>query len=147
VAALIPYLVVSGAPKAISFYKKAFGAKEVHRMAAPNGKIVHAELEIGTETLMLSDEFDETTGRSPKSLQGTTGSIYLYVKDADAVFKKAVAAGARVLMPMADMFWGDRYGKIEDPFGHQWAIATKVERLSSAEMKRRSDAFFASFKK
>lgn len=141
--ALTPYLVVGDAAGAIAFYQKAFGAREIGRLSGPGGKIVHAELEIGGAKLMLSDEFEATTNRSPKSLNGTTASVYVYVADADAVFKKAVAAGARSLMPPADMFWGDRYGKLEDPFGHQWSIATKREEVPPAEVKRRSDAFFS----
>jgi PhnB protein len=141
--ALTPYLVVDAADKAISFYTKAFAARELDRMTDPAGKIVHAVLEIGGAKLLLSDEFDATTNRSPKTLKGSTASVYLYVPDVDAVYKRAVAAGARSLMPLTDMFWGDRFAKIEDPFGHQWELATKIEDVSPAEAKKRGLAFFS----
>ncbi len=138
-----PYLVVGGAAQAIEFYKRAFGAQEQMRMPSPDGKIVHGEIKIGDSVVMLADEFPEYGSRSPKSLGGTPSSVFLYVQDVDAVFQSAVSAGAKSLMPVADMFWGDRYGKLEDPFGHQWQIATHKEDLTPEEMKRRSGAAFS----
>src|SRR5690348_13702137 len=112
-----PYLVVNDAAKAIDFYKRAFDAKERYRMEGPPGKIGHAELQIGDSVIMLGDEMPQMGIKSPNSLGGTTNGIFLYVKDVDAAFEKAVAAGAKSTMPPADMFWGDRYGKLTDPFG------------------------------
>ena len=135
-----PTLVVNGAAEAIEFYTRAFGAVELFRMPAPDGqKLWHAEIQIGDSRLMLSDEFPEMCGtRSPKTLGGTPVGIYLYVEDADAVVQRAVNAGATVVMPLTDMFWGDRFGTILDPFGHQWSIATHVEDVSGEEIARRA---------
>ena len=141
-----PYLVVRGAAQAIDFYRRAFGAEEVTRSPALDGqRILHAELKIGDSRIMLSDEFpDMGMGcRSPEALGGTTAGIHLYVEDADATFERARAAGATVSMPLMDMFWGDRYGKMMDPFGHEWSIATHVEDLSPGEQNRRARAAFA----
>lgn len=132
-----PYLVVHDAAKALDFYKRAFDAKETVRMAGPQGKIAHAELQIGDSMIMLADELPQMEARSPQSLGGTTTGIFLYVKDVDAACKQAVGAGAKVTMPVADMFWGDRYGKVTDPFGHSWSIATHVEDVAPEEMKTR----------
>ena len=142
---LTPGLVVDNAAEAIEFYKRAFGARELGRMTAPDGqRIWHAELQIGDSRLMLGDEFPEMGEyRSPKSLGGTTASIHIYVDDADAVFQRAVDAGATATMPPTDAFWGDRYGKVTDPFGHQWGIATRQEEVSDEEMRRRAEAFAA----
>ncbi len=138
-----PYLVVDGAAEAIEFYKRAFGAQELFRMASPDGQAVwHAEIQIGDSRLMLGDEFPEMGDyRAPKSLGGTTASLHIYVEDADAAFQRAVEAGATVSMPLEDAFWGDRYGKVTDPFGHQWGIATRQEEVSEEEMQRRAQAF------
>ncbi|HJX15538.1 MAG TPA: VOC family protein [Candidatus Deferrimicrobiaceae bacterium] len=137
------YLTVRGGEKAIEFYKKAFGAEEIGRLHAPDGKtIVHAELKIGDSRLFLGDEFPAFGNRSPESLGGNGSSLYLYVEDADAVFRKAVAAGAKMKEPVADMFWGDRCGSVTDPFGHVWSIATHVEDVSPEEMKRKGAEFF-----
>ena len=133
-----PYLVVENASAALDFYKKAFGAHEVVRMDAPGGKIAHAEIKIGDSMIMLADEMPGTGARSPKALGGTGTGVMLYVPDADAVFKQATAAGAKVEMPIADQFWGDRYGKLTDPFGHSWSIATHKEDVAPEEMKRRA---------
>jgi PhnB protein len=140
---LTPALVVHNAAEAIEFYKRAFGARERARMSSPDGqRIWHAELQIGDSRLMLSDEFPEMDQtRAPKSLGGTTHSLHLYVEDADATFQRAVAAGATVSAPLEDAFWGDRYGKVTDPFGHQWGIATRQEELSDDEIRRRAQAF------
>ena len=139
-----PYLTVNDAGRAIEFYRKAFGAQEVVRMAGPNGKIGHAELRIGDSMIMLSDEMPGSGTRSPQSLGGTTSAVFLYVPDVDAQFKQATAAGAKADMPPADMFWGDRFGKLTDPFGHSWALATHKEDVAPEEMKKRSQAAMAS---
>jgi PhnB protein len=131
---LTPHLICGGAADAIEFYKKAFDAVEVSRMPGRQGKLMHAMLRIGDSALMLNDEFPEWGGFGPKTLKGSSVTIQLYVKDADAAFAQAVAAGAKVAMPMADMFWEDRYGMLEDPFGHKWAIATHQRDLSHQEM-------------
>ncbi len=138
-----PHLVVRDAAQAIEFYKKAFGAKETVRMDGPGGKIMHAEIKIGDSHLFLADEMPEWGSKSPLMLGGTGTPICLYVENADAVFNKAVAAGAQVKMPLANQFWGDRYGKVMDPYGHEWEIATHLEDLTSAEMKKRQEAAMA----
>ena len=142
---LTPTLVLDDAAGAIEFYKRAFGARDLGRMLAPDGKrIMHAELQIGDSRLMLSDEFPEWGGaRAPKSLGGITGSLHLYVLDADAAFKRAVQAGATVTMPLADALWGDRYGVVTDPYGLQWSFGTHQEEVSEDEMKRRMQADMA----
>ena len=133
-----PYLMVHDAASAIDFYQRAFGAKEVMRMNGPNGKIGHAELKIGDSMIMLADDMPQAGTRSPQSLGGSSVGIFLYVKDVDSVFNQAVAAGARADMPLADMFWGDRYGRLTDPFGHQWSLATHKEDVAPAEMQKRA---------
>ena len=133
-----PYLAVDDAEQAIEYYKKAFGAKERVRMDAPNGKIGHAELEIGDSLVMLSDPFPHATTRPPKELGGTSGSVFMYVEDVDAVVRQAVNAGATITMEVADQFWGDRFGSIQDPFGHSWSIATHVEDVPPEEMAERA---------
>lgn len=140
-----PSLVVRGAADAIEFYKRAFGARELGRMAAPDGQVIwHAEIQIGDSRLMLSDEFPEMGDcRAPTSLGGTSTSLHIYVEDADAAFQRAVDAGATVSMPLEDAFWGDRYGTVTDPFGHQWGIATHQEDVSEEEMRRRAQAHAA----
>ena len=140
---ITPHLNVRDATQALSFYKKAFGAVETVRMPGPGGKILHAEIQIGDSHLFLADEMPEWGSRSPLTIGGTATAICLYVDDADAVFNQAVAAGAKVLMPLADQFWGDRYGKLADPFGHEWAIATHLEDLAPEEMKKRQEAAMA----
>ena len=133
-----PYLVISGAAEAIEWYKKAFNAQEVVRMPMPDGRIMHAEIKIGDSFIMMSDEFTEMDGnKSPKNLGGTACSLHLYVPDCDAVFNQAVGAGATAKMPPMDMFWGDRFSKLTDPFGHDWSVATHIEDVSAAEMQRR----------
>jgi len=135
-----PYLVLKNAATAVEFYKQAFGARELFRMPKPDGTIMHGEIQIGDSRFMLADEAAMNRGNSPQSLNGTPVSIYLYVEDADAVFKQAVAAGAKAFLPVQDMFWGDRYGRLTDPFGHEWHIATHKEDLSPAEMEQRASA-------
>ncbi len=138
-----PYLVVNDAAKAIEFYKRAFDAKEKFRMEGPPGKIGHAELQIGDSIVMVADEMPQMDAKAPQSLGGTTASIFLYVKDVDTAFNKAVGAGAKATMPVADMFWGDRYGKLMDPFGHSWSMATHKEDVAPDEMQRRVQAEMA----
>ena len=135
-----PYLIVKDAAKAIEFYEKAFGAKEMMRMAQPDGRIGHAEIKIGDSPIMLADEFPEMDARSPQSLGGSPVSILLYVEDVDAMFTQAVAAGATVQRAIADQFYGDRTGGVRDPFGHVWYIATHKENVSPEEIKKRAAA-------
>ena len=136
-----PYLYLSEAGKAIDFYKKAFGATETARMNGPDGRVMHAELKIGNSIVMMADEFPEMNNRSPRTLGGASGSIMLYVTDADAAFARAVKAGAKATRPVELQFWGDKMGALEDPFGHQWSLATHVEDVSPAEMERRMAAY------
>lgn len=135
-----PYLSVEGAADAIEFYKKAFGAKEVMRIPGPKGTIGHAEIEIGGSRIMLADEYPEMNFRGPKSLGGSPIHMHLYVENVDDVVERAVAAGARTLRPVADQFYGDRVGTLEDPFGHVWHVATHMEDLSMEELQRRAAA-------
>ena len=132
---LTPHLICAGATDAIDFYKKAFNAVELSRLPGPNGKLMHAMLMIGDSALMLNDEFPEWGGFGPKSLKGSSVTMHLYVNDADAAFAQAIAVGAKVTMPIADMFWGDRYGMLEDPFGHKWSIATHQRDLTHQEIQ------------
>jgi PhnB protein len=135
-----PALTCKDAARAIDFYKKAFHAEEVMRMPAPDGKISHAELKIGDSIIFLNDEMGPMSGAS----SGTPRmSLFLYVDDADTTFNNAVKAGAKVEMPLENQFWGDRYGKLTDPFGHQWGIATHVEDVAPEEISKRAAAFFA----
>jgi PhnB protein len=131
-----PHLICAGAADAIEFYKKAFGAIETSRMPGSGGKIMHASIRIGDSALMLVDEMPEWGSLGPKALKGSPVVIHLYVDDVDAFTAKAVAAGARITMPVNDMFWGDRYGQLEDPFGHRWSVATHVRDVSPAEMQQ-----------
>lgn len=143
-----PYLTIKGAAQAIDFYKRAFGAQEGERMTGPDGQsVMHAEIKIGDSLVMLSDEFPQMGGRSPQTLGGTTASIFLYVPDVDTAFKRALDAGAKAIMAPADMFWGDRFGKLVDPFGHEWAMATHKEDLSPEEIRKRGAAAMASMGK
>jgi PhnB protein len=137
---LTPYLVIKGAADALEFYKKAFGATEVVRMPGPGGRIMHAEVKIGNSMLMLSDENPERGAFSPATTGRATSSIMFYTDDVDAVFKRAVGAGAKSDQPPTDMFWGDRMANITDPFGHMWGIATHKEDVSPEEMQRRMAA-------
>jgi len=140
-----PSLVVRDAAKAIDFYKKALGAQELVRMPGPDGKIMHAELKIGDSIIFLGEENPQMGAKSPQTLGGCTGTLNLYVNDVDQTFKQAVSAGGRESMPVADQFWGDRYGTFVDPFGYSWGIATHKEDLSPAEMDKRAQEFFANF--
>jgi PhnB protein len=136
-----PYLIVKDAAGALEFYKKAFGAKELMRLAGPGGKIGHAEVKVGDSPIMLADEHPEVGARSPQSFGGSPVSIVLYVEDVDALTGRAVAAGAKVLRPLKDQFYGDRSATLEDPFGHVWTIATHKEDVSPEEINRRFEAF------
>lgn len=134
---VIPYLVISGADRAIEFYKKAFGATEVVRMPGPDGKIAHAELQIGDSRIMLGEESPQMGYRSATTIGASPISLYVYLPDCDSVVKQAVAQGAELKKPVEDQFYGDRNGTIHDPFGHIWTIATHVEDVSEAEMEQR----------
>ncbi len=132
---LTPHLVCANAADAIEFYKKAFSAVETMRLPGPDGKLMHAALRIGDSALMLVDEYPQMGALGPKSLKGSPVTIHLFVENADAAFEQAVAAGATVTMPLADMFWGDRYGMLQDPFGHNWSVATHVRDLTPQEIQ------------
>jgi PhnB protein len=143
-----PALCIRGAAEAIEFYKQAFGAVELSRFPGSDGhSVMHAEIKIGDSPIMMSDEFPNMGNKSPATLGGTTGSIMLYFEDVDAAFQKAVAAGATPEMPPADMFWGDRFAKITDPFGHSWSLATHIEDVSPEEMARRGQEFLCNMAK
>jgi PhnB protein len=130
-------LTLNDCASAIEFYKKAFGAQEIMRMDGPPGKIGHAEIKIGDSVIMLADEMPGAGNRGPKTLGGTTAGVFLYLTDVDTAYKQAVSAGAKGDMAPVDMFWGDRFGKLTDPFGHSWAIATHKEDVAPEEMKKR----------
>lgn len=131
-----PHLICAGAAEAIEFYKKAFNAVEVVRMPGSEGKLMHAHIRIGDSAVLLVDEMPEWGAFSPRSLKGSPVTIHLYVQDVDVFTQRAVAAGAKVTMPLEDTFWGDRYGKLEDPFGHHWSVATHVRDVSPTEMQQ-----------
>ena len=137
------YLAVEDASKAIDFYKEAFGAEETIRMPGPDGSVAHAELQIGDSKLMLSDPFPQSNVRPPSERGGPTASIFMYVDDVDATFEQAQRAGATVVSELEDMFWGDRFGTVADPFGQVWAMATHKEDLSEEEIAERSKAAMA----
>lgn len=135
-----PYLIVRDGAKALDFYKRAFGGKEIYRLAAPDGKVLHAEMQIGNSRLMMADEVPQMGARSPQAIGGTPVSILLYVEDVDARVQQATAAGAKVVRPLQDQFYGDRSGTLEDPFGHVWTIATHIEDVPPAEIQKRAEA-------
>ncbi len=143
-AALTPYLIVDGAAAAIDYYQKIFGAIELFRLADPAGKIGHAELMINDSRIMLADEFPTMGARGPGSFGGSPVRMLLYVDDVDATVQRAIAAGAKLVRPVEDQFYGDRAGGLEDPFGHHWHIATHIEDVSPEEMARRAAAFGSS---
>jgi PhnB protein len=138
-----PYLIVDGAAAAIEYYRKAFGASELLRMPDPQGRIGHAEIRIGDSVIMLADAHHEMGYRGPRTLGGTSVSILLYLADVDAAFERAISAGGKALRPVADQFYGDRMGTLEDPFGHVWTLGTHIEDVSPEEMKRRMAAAHA----
>ena len=141
-SAVTPYLTVKGAAQAIEFYKKAFGAEETFRMNTPDGKVAHAEIRIGGSVVMLHDENPDWKAFSPATIGDTASSLMLYVNDVDAVFKRALQAGASAVMEPADQFYGDRCGNIKDPFGHKWSIATHIEDVAPDELARRAEKMF-----
>jgi len=138
-----PGIAVRNATNALEFYKKAFGAKERARMPGPDGKIMHAEIMIGNSHIMMGEENLQMGNPSPQSLNGSPVGLYIYIREADKVFDRAVNAGATVTMPMMDQFWGDRAGLITDPFGHKWWVATRKQNLSAKEMKKAAEEWFA----
>ena len=135
---VIPYLIVDGAGAAIDFYNSVLGATERMRMPGPEGRVGHAELELGDSVIMLADEFPDMGARGPKAVGGTPVSVLVYVEDVDAVFNRALQAGAKELRPLEDRFYGDRTGEFEDPFGHRWSVATHVEDVPPDEMEKRA---------
>jgi PhnB protein len=141
---LTPYLAVDDASKAIEFYKRAFGATERVRMPTEDGRVAHAELEIGDSLIMLSDQFPQATVKPPKELGGPSSGVFMYSENVDETVQQAVDAGGTITMPVEDMFWGDRFGKVTDPFGHEWQIATHVEDLTEEEIQKRASAAMAS---
>lgn len=138
-----PSICVVGADKAIEFYKKALGAEEVMRFPGPDGLIMHAEIRVGDSLIMLADEMPEQGSRSPKHYGGTPVSFFVYTENVDAAWKRAVDAGATQIMPLADQFWGDRTGCLQDPYGHQWWLAQHVQDLTPEELQKAAEAFFA----
>ncbi len=139
-----PSLIVRDAAKAIDFYKRALGAQELVRMPGPDGKIMHAEIKIGDSIIFLGEENPQMGAKSPQTLGGCTDTLSVYVPNVDDVFKQAISTGAKETMPVADQFWGDRYGTFVDPFGYQWGIATHKEDLNPQEMQERAQQFFSS---
>jgi PhnB protein len=138
-----PHLIVKDAAKALDFYSRAFGAQELSRMPGPNGEIIHAQMRIGDSPIMLADEFPAMGARGPLALGGSSVTLHIYTDNADALFARATAAGATVKMPLADQFWGDRYGQVTDPFGHVWSIGTHVKDMTPADMKKAMGEAFA----
>jgi PhnB protein len=135
-----PYLIVRDGAKALDFYKRAFGATEIYRLAAPDGKVLHAEMQVGNARFMLADEVPQIGARSPQALGGSPVSILLYVPEVDARVQQATAAGAKVVRPLQDQFYGDRSGTLEDPFGHVWTVATHIEDVPPGEIQKRAEA-------
>ncbi len=140
---ITPSVVVANSKDAIEFYKKAFGANEIYQMPTPDGKTMHAMIQIGNSFVMMSDEFPEMGCKSPDTIGGTPVTLHLYVDDADKTFNQAIEAGAKVTMPLMDAFWGDRFGIVSDPFGHSWAIATHKQDISPEDMKKAGEEYFA----
>ena len=138
-----PSLVVAGAARAIDFYKKALGAEEIMRFPGPDGKIMHAEIRVGDSVIMLMDEMPEQGGKGPKSFGGTPVGFFVYGDNVDVAWKRAVDAGAKEIMPLADQFWGDRTGCLEDPFGHKWWLAQHIQDLTPEELQKSAESFFS----
>jgi uncharacterized glyoxalase superfamily protein PhnB len=144
---LTAHLIVEGAADAMDFYRRAFGAEELGRAPMPDGrKLMHGLMKLGDSMLMLVDAFEEFGARGPKALGGSPVTLHVYVDNADAAFQRAIEAGCTVATPLADMFWGDRYGKVKDPFGHEWSIATKIKNMSPEEMEAAQKVAFAAEK-
>lgn len=144
---ITPVLIVKNGDEAIEFYKNGFGVEERCCMKGPDGRVAHAELKLGDSVFMLSDEYPEMKCHSPKTIGGSPVSMYVYVDDVDSIFNKAISAGAKILDPVKDQFWGDRHGRLEDPFGHLWSIATHKKDISDEEMKRAAEAAFSEMSK
>jgi PhnB protein len=144
---ITPHMTVRDAARAIDFYKQAFGAVEKGVMKGPGGKVMHAELRIGDSIFMLADEFPEFNSLSPQSTGGAGMGLHIYTEDVDSAFDRAVKAGATVEMPVSDMFWGDRYGKLADPFGHKWSIGTHKQDVTMAEMEEAQKEFMKNMPK
>ena len=144
---ITPALIVKNGDEAIEFYNNGFGVEDRSRMKGPDGRVAHAELKLGDSVFMLSDEYPEMKCLSPKTIGGSPVSMYVYVDDVDSIFNKAISAGAKVLDPVKDQFWGDRHGRLEDPFGHLWSIATHKKDLSEEEMKKAAEAAFSQMSK
>ena len=142
-----PNMIVRDAAQAIDFYKKAFGAVETMRMPGPGGRIMHAEIRIGDSIVMLADEMPEMHAKSPQAYGGSPVSFYVYFEDVDTAWKRAVDAGAKPVMPLSDMFWGDRTGRVDDPFGHGWSLAQHVKDLTPEQIKQGQEAFLAEMSK
>ncbi|HVI86520.1 MAG TPA: VOC family protein [bacterium] len=140
---ITPNITVKDAAKAIEFYKSAFGAQEIMRMPGPGGRIMHAEMTIGDSKFMIADEMPEMGNKGPKSIGGSPVSFYLYFENVDSAWKKALQAGGKETGPLADMFWGDRTGRLEDPFGHTWVLAQHIKDLTPSDMKAGQEAFLA----
>ncbi len=140
---ITPHLVIRGAAEAIDFYKRALGAQEIYRHAAPDGKIMHAQLRIGDSALFVSDEFPGSSSQSPQSLRGTSIVLNIYVSNVDDLWQRATTAGATVRSPLQNQFWGDRYGQVQDPYGHVWALAQRIEEVQPDELERRAREMFA----
>ena len=138
-----PYLAIRGAAKALEFYKRAFGATELYKLMMPDGRVGHAEMRLGDSLIMLADEFPEYGAKAPATLGGSPVNLHLYVDDVDAVFQRAVAAGAVERQPVMDQFYGDRSGQLEDPFGHLWWVATHKEDVPPDEIQRRAEAMYS----
>jgi PhnB protein len=138
-----PSLVIAGAARAIDFYKKALGAEEVMRFPGPDGQIMHAEIKVGDSPIMLSDEIPDMGAKGPRSIGGTPVSFFIYGENVDAAWKRAIDAGAKEVVPLADQFWGDRGGCVEDPFGHRWWLAQHVQDLTPEEIRKAAEAFFS----
>ena len=142
-SSVTPHLVIKDCADALEFYKKALGAKEIYRSLMPDGRVMHAMIQIGDSFVMMADEFPEMGSKGPNTLGGTPMALHIYTEDADALYKQAIDAGAIQIMPLNDMFWGDRYGQIQDPFGHRWAIATHIKDVSPEEMEKAAKEFFS----
>ena len=140
---ITPSIIVRDANAAIDFYVRAFGAQEIERMVGPDGKIMHAEIKIGDSNIMLGEENEAWGARSPLSTNGVSSSLHLYVPDANATFARAIAAGAKERYPLENAFWGDRYGKVTDPFGHEWGIGTRVKDMTPDEIRKAGEAWMA----
>jgi PhnB protein len=140
---ITPHITLRNAAQAIDFYKRAFGAEELGRSLTPDGKIMHAAIRVGDSLIMMNDEFPNMNCSSAETLGGTNITLHIQTEDVDSLFDRAVKAGAKATMPVADQFWGDRYGQVVDPFGQRWSLATRVEQLTPAEVEERAKAFFA----